>query len=299
MTSSGEIHLRRASAHGSGIAEALYHKKQMITDPKIERYIHGLLPARDSVLTQMEEYAEDHKIPIIGPAVGRFLATLVMISKARRIFELGSAIGYSTIWLARSAGQGAEVHYCDGSTENAEQAQAYFEQAVVADRIRVHVGDALTTLAQTPGEFDLIFNDVDKEGYPAVLKAVPWRIRHGGLFVTDNTLWHARILDPHDESDHAVRLFNEELFASPFFYTTQVPLRDGVSAAIFVRGLSASPQRFRGIRTHVTAIESREPSMPSPRTARTGYGLSKNLADRSPITAQRSRTVSERSAIRN
>jgi O-methyltransferase len=71
-----------------------------------------------------------------------------------------------------------------------------------------------------------------REGYPAVLKAVPGRIRHGGLFVTDNTLWHARVLNPHDESDRAVRLFNKELFASPFFYTTQVPLRDGVSVAI-------------------------------------------------------------------
>jgi predicted O-methyltransferase YrrM len=216
----------------SDTAEAHYHEKQMITDPNIERYIHSLLPARDSVLTEMEEYAEHHNIPIVGPAVGRFLAALVMISKARRIFELGSAIGYSTIWLARAAGQGAEVHYCDGSAENAKRAQGHFEQAAVADRIRVHVGDALTTLAQTPGEFDLIFNDVDKEGYPAVLKAVPGRIRQGGLFVTDNTLWHARVLDPRDETDHAVRLFNEELFASPFFYTTQVPLRDGLSVAI-------------------------------------------------------------------
>jgi predicted O-methyltransferase YrrM len=154
------------------------------------------------------------------------------MSKARRIFELGSAIGYSTIWLARAAGEGAEVHYSDGSAQRAERARGYFERAGVTDRIHVHVGDALTALAQTPGEFDLIFNDVDKEGYPAVLEAVPGRIRHGGLFVTDNTLWHGRVLDPHDESDHAVRLFNERLFASPHFYATQVPLRDGVSVAI-------------------------------------------------------------------
>ena len=209
-------------------------RSEMITDPKIERYMHDLLPARDPVLTEIEAYAEEHKIPIIGPAVGRFLATLVLIRKAQRIFELGSAIGYSTIWLARAAGQGAEVHYSDGSTENAERARRYFERAAVADRIHVHVGDALTALRQIPGEFDLIFNDVDKQGYPAVLEAVPGRIRQGGLFVTDNTLWHARVLDPHEETDHAVRRFNERLFASPFFYATQVPLRDGVSVAIRV-----------------------------------------------------------------
>jgi predicted O-methyltransferase YrrM len=204
----------------------------MITDPKIEQYMYDLLPARDPVLAEMEQYAEQHNIPIIGPAVGRFLTTLVMMTKARRIFELGSAIGYSTIWLARAAGEGAEVHYSDGSAERAARARAYFERAGIADRIQVHVGDALATLKQVQGEFDLIFNDVDKDGYPAVLEAVPARIRRGGLFVTDNTLWHARVLDPHDDTDHAVRIFNKRLFASPFFYTTQVPLRDGVSLAI-------------------------------------------------------------------
>jgi caffeoyl-CoA O-methyltransferase len=207
-------------------------RSDMITDSKIEAYMHQLLPARDSVLTEMEEYARDHNIPVVGPAVGRLLAALVMMIKARRIFELGSAIGYSTIWLAQAAGDRAEVHYADGSAENAERARGYFERAGVRDRIHVHVGDALTALAETHGEFDLIFNDVDKEGYPAVLDAVPGRLRVGGLFVTDNTLWHARVLDPHEKTDHAVRLFNERLFASPIFYATQVPLRDGVSIAV-------------------------------------------------------------------
>jgi predicted O-methyltransferase YrrM len=204
----------------------------MITDPKIERYIYDLLPPRDPVLSQIEQYAEKEDIPIVGPAVGGLLAALATMVKARRIFELGSAIGYSTIWLARAAGPGAEVHYSDGSAERAERARSYFARTGLTDRIQVHLGDALTALAQTPGEFDLIFNDVDKEGYPAVLDAVPERIRHGGLFVTDNTLWHERVLEPRDPSDHAVRLFNERLFSSPLFYTTLVPLRDGVSVAI-------------------------------------------------------------------
>lgn len=204
----------------------------MITDPKIERYIYDLLPARDAVLTQIEQYAEKEEIPIVGPAVGGLLAALVTMIKARRIFELGSAIGYSTIWLARAAGPEAEVHYSDGSLQRAERARSYFARSGLADRIHVHVGDALTALAQTAGEFDLIFNDVDKEGYPAVLDAVPARIRRGGLFVTDNTLWHARVLEPREQSDHAVILFNQRLFASQLFQTTLVPLRDGVSVAV-------------------------------------------------------------------
>ncbi len=204
----------------------------MITDPNIEQYMHGLLPARDEVLAEIEAYAAEHKIPIVGPAVGRFLASLVMMAKAKRIFELGSAIGYSTIWLTRAAGSSAEVHYSDGSSANAEQARGYFERSGVAARVHVHVEDALTALASVPGEFDLIFNDVDKDGYPAVLDAVPDRIKRGGLFVTDNTLWHGSVLDPQQVTDRAVCLFNQRLFASPQFYTTQLPIRDGVSVAI-------------------------------------------------------------------
>ncbi len=204
----------------------------MITDPKIEQYMQDLLPARDEVLAEIEAYAAENKVPIIGPAVARFLASLVMMTKAKRIFELGSAIGYSTIWLARAAGPDAEVHYSDGSPANAERARGYFARAGVASLIHVHVGDALSALAATPGSFDLIFNDVDKDGYPAVLEVVPDRIKMGGLFIMDNTLWHGSVLDPKEATDHAVCLFNRRLFDSPDFYVTQLPIRDGVSVGI-------------------------------------------------------------------
>jgi caffeoyl-CoA O-methyltransferase len=204
----------------------------MITDPNIEQYMRDLLPPRDEVLAEIEAYAAERHIPIVGPAVARFLSSLVMMTKAKRIFELGSAIGYSTIWLARAAGPDAEVHYSDGSPANAERARGYFERAGVASRIHIHVGDALTALASVSGSFDLIFNDVDKDGYPAVLEAVPDRIKTGGLFVTDNTLWHGRVLDPREATDRAVCLFNQRLFDSPQFYATQLPIRDGVSVGI-------------------------------------------------------------------
>jgi predicted O-methyltransferase YrrM len=203
----------------------------MIVNPEIERYMHELLPARDTVLAEMEATAAKRNIPIIGPAVARVLAQLVMISGAKRIFELGSAIGYSTIWLARAAGPGAEVHYSDGSAQNAREAQGYFERAGVSSVIQVHVGDALSMLSQTQGEFDFIFNDVDKEGYPAVLQAVPGRLKRGGLFVTDNTLWHEAVLHPTEASDRGVVEFDQELYASTQFFTTLLPIRDGVAVA--------------------------------------------------------------------
>jgi predicted O-methyltransferase YrrM len=204
----------------------------MITNPDVERYMNDLLPPRDEVVAEMEAYAAEHKVPIIGPAVGRFLASLAMMTRARRVFELGSAIGYSTIWLARACGPGAEVHYSDGNPANAERAASYFKRAGVTSRIDIHVGDALTALASASGSFDVIFNDVDKEGYPAVLEAVPDRLKSGGLFITDNTLWSAKVLDPKEATDRAIDLFNRRLFGSPQFYATQLPIRDGVSVAV-------------------------------------------------------------------
>ena len=207
----------------------------MITSPEIDQYILELLPARDEVLSEMEAMAARSRIPIIGPAVANFLSLLVKISGAKRIFELGSAIGYSTIWLARAAGADAEIHYSDGSAENAQRARGYFERAGVASRIEVHVGDALTALGRTPGEFDLVFNDVDKEGYPAVLAAVPPRLRRGGLFITDNTLWHGRVLHPESAADRAVATFNKRLKRSTDFASASVlPIRDGVSVCVRV-----------------------------------------------------------------
>jgi len=204
----------------------------VIVNPEIERYMNSLLPPRDAVLAEMEKEATRRQIPIIGPAAARVLAQLVMISGAKRIFELGSAIGYSTIWLARAAGAGAEVHYSDGSAENAREARGYFERAGVASVIQVHVGDALASLAQTSGQFDFIFNDVDKEGYPAVLQAVPERLKRGGIFATDNTLWHERVLNPREETDRAVVDFNRKLYESSQFFTTLLPVRDGISIGV-------------------------------------------------------------------
>ena len=138
--------------------------------------------------------------------------------------------------LARAAGPNAEVHYSDGDPANAALAQGYFARACVADRITVHTGDALAALAATPGTFDMIFNDVDKDGYPAVHDAAPDRIRPGGVFVTDNTLWKAKVLDPQDDLTVGVDTFNRRIFADPRFLTSLIPLRDGITLAVKLQG---------------------------------------------------------------
>lgn len=205
-----------------------------IVHEDVERYLYGLLPERDAVLCEMEEYAQKHRVPIVGPAVGRLLYLLVKLVGARRIFEMGSAIGYSTIWLARAAGPGAEVYYSDGSRANARRAQQYLERAGVGGTVRVGVGDSLELLRATPGEFDLIFNDVDKHQYPDVFPLALPRLRKGGLLVADNTLWFGRLVRQRrpDADTLGILEFNRLLYSTPELHTAIVPLRDGVSISL-------------------------------------------------------------------
>lgn len=200
----------------------------------VEQYVYDLLPASDGLLAEMEEYAAGHNVPIIGPAVARFLALLVQISGARRIFEMGSAIGYSTIWLARAAGPKAQVFYTDGDPENARRAEAHFRKAGVAKRIRIQTGDALELLKKMPGKFDLIFNDVDKHQYPEAMRIAVPKLKRGGLFVTDNTLWSgraARPAAPGDKNTLGVQELNRLTFSSRELFPVLLPLRDGVTVA--------------------------------------------------------------------
>jgi caffeoyl-CoA O-methyltransferase len=198
----------------------------------VEEYLYGLLPERDAVIQEIEGYAAEHRVPIIGPAVARLLTLLAQVSGAARIFEMGSAIGYSTIWLARAAGPKGKVFYTDGDPANAERAKKYFKLAGVAKRIDVQVGDALELLKKTPGKFDLIFNDVNKNQYPDALRVALPKLKRGGLFITDNTLWSgkaARPAAPDDVHTLGVQEFNRLVYASKDFYPVLIPLRDGVT----------------------------------------------------------------------
>jgi caffeoyl-CoA O-methyltransferase len=200
----------------------------------VDDYIYSMLPKRDEVLAEMEDYATDHKVPIVGPAVARVLQQLAMTINARTVFELGSAIGYSTIWWAQAVGANGRVIYTDGDSRNAERARGYFQRAGVSDRISLHIGDALEFLSEQKQQFDIIFNDVDKEDYPRVLRLVAPRLRKGGLFITDNVLWSGRVAEknPTDARTKAILEFNRKLYDSNDFYTTLLPIRDGLAVAL-------------------------------------------------------------------
>jgi len=201
--------------------------------PELDRYILDLLPPRDPVIAEMEAFAAEHDVPIVGPAVGTLLETLARSISAERVFELGSAIGYSTAFFARAVGRGGQVTYTDGDSRKAEQAKGYLERLGFLDRVVMRVGDAAESLEATTGYYDLIFIDVDKDGYPRALQAAAPRVRRGGFLIADNVLWSGKVVDPNvrDAATEGIRVFNKRLFALPEFSTVIVPLRDGVAIA--------------------------------------------------------------------
>lgn len=200
----------------------------------VDDYLYSMLPKRESVLMEMEEYAAKNDIPIVGPAVARVLQQYAVLIQAKKVFELGSAIGYSTIWWAQAVGEGGKVFYTDGDPKNAERARGYFDRAGVTSRVVIHTGDALELLSEQKEQFDIIFNDVDKEDYPRVLRMAPSRLRRGGLFITDNVLWSGRVAqkNPTGASTKAILQFNRALYDSKEFYTTILPIRDGLAVAV-------------------------------------------------------------------
>ena len=205
-----------------------------ITTGPVEDYLYALLPARDEVLSEMEEEAARRDIPIVGPAVARVFYQLAKISGAKKVFEMGSAIGYSTIWWARAVGKDGRVTYTDSDKKNASQAQGYFQRAGVAGQIRSLTGDALELLSEQKETFDIIFCDIDKEDYPRALRVALPKLRKGGLFVTDNVLWSGKVAQKSatDARTKAILEFNRLIYQSPELFTTILPLRDGVAVCV-------------------------------------------------------------------
>ncbi len=218
-----------------------------ILHPSINNYLQDIIPERDEVLTEMEAHARENRFPIVGPLVGRVLHQLVLITNPTRIFEMGSGFGYSAYWMAKALQKPEASIICtDGSQDNADRAADYLKRGGIADRIDYRVGNALEIIDETEGEFDIIYNDIDKDGYPdAFQKAIP-RLRKGGLFITDNMLWGGRVTqntenNSNDLNDRdrwinatteGVKEVTRLQYSSPDVFTTIIPLRDGVSVAV-------------------------------------------------------------------
>jgi predicted O-methyltransferase YrrM len=204
-----------------------------LVSAQLDRYLIDVLPPRHAVIAEMEEVAKKRDVPIVGPAVATLLSLLARSIGARRVCELGSAIGYSTAFFAQAVGPGGSVLYTDGSEKNAREASGYLERLGLRDRVDVRIGEAVGSLESTTGDFDVVFIDIDKDGYPRALEAAAPRVRPGGYLLADNVLWSGRVVDDsiRDAATEGIREFNRRLFARRDFQSVIVPLRDGVAIA--------------------------------------------------------------------
>src|SRR3990172_991544 len=203
--------------------------------PELHQYLDGLLPPRPAEMQAMEAYAKQNKFPIVGPAAGYFCYQLARLIGAKRIFELGSGYGYSTAWFARAVKEngGGTVYHVVWDDDLSQRARKHLSVLGYDGIIQYRVSEAIKALRETEGPFDLIFNYIEKDGYPASLPIIKEKLRPGGLLITDNMLFHGTIFDPqnHTKSVEGVREFTRLVMNDPALTASIVPIRDGLLVA--------------------------------------------------------------------
>jgi predicted O-methyltransferase YrrM len=202
---------------------------------RITAYLDGLVPSRPTELRRMEAIAERADFPIIGPACGHVCYLVARLTGARRVFELGSGYGYSTAWFARAVDEngGGEVHHTVWDEDLSARARTHLDRLGYGTLIRYHVAEAVGELKRARGKFDLVFNDIDKHGYPGSLPVIQRKLKPGGVLIVDNLLWDGRIFDAKDRSANTrgVRELTRRVMKDRRWTATIVPIRDGLLVA--------------------------------------------------------------------
>lgn len=202
---------------------------------ELEQYLDGLVGKRPFELQKMEAYAREHNFPIVGPASGQTCYQIARMIQARRVFELGSGYGYSTAWFARAVQEngGGTVHHVVWDEPLSQMAQEHLQKLGYGDIVQFHIGEAVQALRQADGFFDLIFNDIDKQDYPASLSVIEAKLRPGGVLIIDNMVWSGRVWDEaeQDEATQGIRETTRLLTHSPNWICSLLPIRDGLLVA--------------------------------------------------------------------
>ncbi len=205
----------------------------------VERYLASLNRQRDPVLDAVARAGAEQHLPLVDAEVGALLRILAVAAGATRMLEIGTAIGYSTIWLAGALPPAGMLFTMEINPERAREARANIARADLTDRVMVMIGDARQLLAKVAGPFDLIFQDGDTRLYAPMLDRLVGLLRPGGLLVTDNALWDGEVVPGYAasprrsaEDTRAIADYNERLNAHPLMMTSTVPLRDGVAISV-------------------------------------------------------------------
>ena len=204
----------------------------------LDQYVRRLFAPEDDCLRAIRARADEAALPPIQlpPATARAVQILLRASGARRVLEIGTLAGYSAVWIARALPPGGELLTLEIDPDRAAVARSSLRDAGVADRARVHLGDALDLMAALDPEppFDVVFLDADKERYCDYLEQAARLVRRGGLFMADNAFWRGEVLDPEGFGGLAVDIhrFNESVAADERFEATILPVGDGLIVAV-------------------------------------------------------------------
>jgi predicted O-methyltransferase YrrM len=212
---------------------------QIVPDA-VEQYLASLNRQSDPVLSDIARAGERDKLPLVDAEVGALLRVLTLTTGATRVLEIGTAIGYSGIWMAGVLPKGGMLITMEVDEQRAKIARDNFARAGLADRVNVVVGNAARMLHKIAGPFDLIFQDGDKRQYGPMLDRLIELLRPGGLLVTDNVLWSGDVIpgfnetpqQPNTEDTKAIIAYNEQVSSHPALVTSIVPLRDGVAISV-------------------------------------------------------------------
>ena len=212
-----------------------------IVPEAVERYLAGLNRGSDPLLAEIARTGVEHDLPLVDAEVGALLRVLATAIGAQKILEIGTAVGYSGIWLAGALPGDGMLMTMEMDAGRAKEAQANFDRAGLTDRVSVMLGDAQRMIAKVAGPFDLIFQDGDKKMYTPLLDRLVSLLRPGGLLVTDNVLWDGKVVPgfvksaADDRDTRAIAEYNERVATHPALLTTVIPLRDGVSVSVKTR----------------------------------------------------------------
>jgi caffeoyl-CoA O-methyltransferase len=206
-----------------------------LIDPQVAAHLDSLVPSRHPLTLAMEEEATKTRFPIIGPACGHLCYLLTRLTGARQVYELGSGYGYSTGWFARALKEngGGKVHHVVWDEDLSRRAREYLTAIGVADQVEFSIGEAVATLRGAAGTYDVIFNDIDKQGYPDALAVIAEKLRPGGLLIADNLLWSGQIFDPANQTEatNGIRRFSQMVTEDPAWISSLIPIRDGLLVA--------------------------------------------------------------------
>jgi caffeoyl-CoA O-methyltransferase len=215
----------------------------LLTYSRTQEFLTSLVPPREEEMQKMEKYAEETDFPIIGAAAGYYCYQIARMIKAKSVFEMGSGYGYSTAWFAKAVKEtcaeqgrsegGGVVHHVVWDAKLSEMARGHLSRLGFDGMIQYQVAEAVETLRLTSGMFDLIFNDINKEAYPASLPLIKEKLRSGGVLIIDNILWSGRIFDKKNKSEatEGVREFTKAITHDPDWIVSLAPVRDGVIVA--------------------------------------------------------------------